>query len=479
MGDDFGWLDGTALADLVRAGEVKPIDLVDAAIARIEARNPRLNAVITPLFEKARTAAATGAIGDGPFRGVPFLIKDAVCHTAGDPYYAGSRFLRDAGWCADDDTWLAARFRTAGLVTMGRTNTPEFATSATTEPLAFGPTRNPWDVTRSPGGSSGGSAAAVAAGMVPIAHGNDMGGSIRIPAGWCGLVGLKPTRGRSTLGPHRSEYWADLTHEHVITRSVRDTAAVLDAVAGPGRGDPYTAPPPYQAFASAVGEDPGRLRIGFRTHRPDTGEPSHPECVAAIEDAARLLGDLGHHVEPDPLTCLDGWDGLAGLGTVIAVWLAVEIDAWTERLGQPVDLAQLEPQNRNAVERGRSLGAADYVRALESMHAYARRACAWNERFDVLLLPTACTPPPPIGVLGPLQTEDDPVYDRRGPAVFTLPFDVTGEPAISVPLHWTADSLPIGTQLVAPYGREDVLIRLASQLESARPWAHRHPPVEA
>jgi amidase len=477
MSDELEWLDGTALAQLVADRDVSPLELVDAAIARIERRNPALNAVISARFDKAREDARATTPGGAPFAGVPFLVKDAVCHAAGDPYHLGTRFLRDAQWHATDDTWLAARFRAAGLITVGRTNTPEFATSATTEPLAYGATHNPWDLSRSPGGSSGGSAAAVAAGLVPIAHGNDMGGSIRIPAGWCGLVGLKPTRARTTLGPHRGEYWAGLTHEHVITRSVRDTAAVLDAVCGAAPGDPYCAPPALRPFRREVGVDPGRLRIAFRTARVDNGTPAHPECIAAVEATARRLEALGHEVRADPLPCLDGWEGVSGLGTIIAAWLAIEIDVWSERLGRTIGLDELEPHNRNAVERGRALAATDYVRAVENVYAYARRAATWTAHHDVLLLPTSPTPPPPRGVLGPEAREDDPVYDRRGPAVFTLPFDATGEPAISLPLHWTADGLPVGSQLVAPYGREDVLIRLAAQLEAAHPWADRHPPL--
>src|ERR1700688_887906 len=264
-------LDGTAQAELVASGDVSAVELVDAAIARIEALNPALNAVIHERFEQARTEARAGAVPDGtsvgPLSGVPFLVKDAVCHTAGDPFHCGMRLLKRLRWTERDDTWLAARFRAAGLVFVGKTNTPELATSVTTEPIAYGATHNPWDLTRSSGGSSGGAAAAVAAGMVAIAHGNDMGGSIRFPASMCGIVGLKPTRARTTLGPDFGEYWGPLTHEHVLTRTVRDTAAVLDAIAGPAPGDPYSAPPPVRPFREEVGADPGRLRTGLPTTR--------------------------------------------------------------------------------------------------------------------------------------------------------------------------------------------------------------------
>ncbi|MDQ1480926.1 MAG: amidase, partial [Actinomycetota bacterium] len=292
MADDFALLDATAQAALVANGDATPVELVDAAIARIESSNPALNAVIHERFDRARAEAASASLPDAPFpnapfRGVPFLVKDAVCHTAGDPFHCGMRLLKRLQWTATDDTWLAERFRAAGLVSVGKTNTPELATSVTTEPVAYGATHNPWDLARSPGGSSGGSAAAVAAGMVPIAHGNDMGGSIRFPASMCGIVGLKPTRARTTLGPDFGEYWGPLTHEHVLTRSVRDTAAVLDAIAGGAPGDPYTAPPPVRPFREEVGAPPGRLRIGMRTQRRD-GERSHPECEAAVADAGRL-----------------------------------------------------------------------------------------------------------------------------------------------------------------------------------------------
>jgi amidase len=476
MADALGWHDATALAAMVRAKEVSSLELVDAAIARIERHDGEINAVIHRRFDKARREAG-GELPDGPFRGVPFLVKDGVCAAAGDPYHAGTRFLKEAGWVAADDTELAARYRRAGLVTVGRTNLPEFATSATTEPLSYGPTHNPWDLSRSPGGSSGGSGAAVAAGFVPAAHGNDMGGSIRIPAGWNGLVGLKPSRGRTTIGPGHGEYWATLTHEHVLTRSVRDSAGVLDAVAGPLAGDPYTAPPPLRPYGDEVGAPPGALRVALRTTRFDTGAEADPEVVHAVRDTARLLGELGHHVDEDRLQGFDGRDGGVALGVVVASWVGREVDQWSERLGRSIELEELEPTTATMVEAARALSAKDYVAMVQNLNAYSRRATAWNASFDLLLLPTAPWPAPPLGAMGPLVTEDHPIYDRAGPAVYTLPFDITGEPAISLPLHWTPDGLPVGVQLVAPYGREDVLFRVAAQLEQARPWTDRHPPL--
>ena len=372
MSDDLAWLDATAQADLVRRGEVTPAELVEAALARIDKLNPDLNAVIFDRSEKARVEAADPALADGPFRGVPFLLKDAVAHSAGDPYHCGMRVLKDAGWVEPKDTWLVERFRAAGFVIVGKTNLPELASSVTTEPLAYGPTRNPWDVDRSTGGSSGGAGAAVASGMVAVAHGNDMGGSIRIPSSMCGLVGLKPSRARSTLGPDFGEYWAMTTHEHVLTRSVRDTAAVLDAVAGPGVGDPYTAPPPRRPFAQEVGAEPGKLRIGFRTARTGGLGESHADGVAAVSAAATALEALGHHVEPVELGALDDSRLGNGFATVFPAFIARELDRWSSQLGREIAPSELEPWNGMEVEMGRSVSASQYLEAIESLQGYAR-----------------------------------------------------------------------------------------------------------
>ncbi|HEY2302418.1 MAG TPA: amidase [Acidimicrobiales bacterium] len=475
MSDDLAWLDATAQADLVRRGELTPLELVEAAIDRIERLNPALNAVITPLYDKARAAATSAALPDGPFRGVPFLVKDAVAHTAGDPYHCGMGVLKEAGWREPDDTWLVARYRAAGLVICGKTNLPEMATSATTQPAAYGATHNPWDTTRTPGGSSGGSAAAVASGMVALAHGNDMGGSIRIPSAHCGLVGLKPTRARSTLGPDFGEYWGPTTHEHVLTRSVRDTAALLDATAGMAPGDPYTAPPPPRPYAQEVGADPGRLRIGVRTRRR-TGGPSDPECAAAVEETARVLESLGHVVNPAAMDALDQ-PGAEGFFAVFAAAIARDVERWGDKLGRPIQLDELEPSNAALTERGRAISATEYIAAFEIMNGYSRRVGAWwADGNDVLVLPTCPRPPATLAELDPAGGEV--ALGRMAEfAEFTTPFNITGQPAMSVPMHWTASGLPVGVQLVAAYGREDVLIRLASQLEAAVPWNWRRPPA--
>ena len=481
MTDDLERLDATAQAALVHDGEMTPSELVDAAIARIEARNPALNAVIIPLFDKARAAAA-GPLPDGPFRGVPFLLKDCVAHSAGDPYHCGMQVLKDAGYVAPTDTELVRRYRAAGFVIVGKTNLPEMASAPTTEPLAYGATRNPWELDRSPGGSSGGSGAAVASGMVAVAHGNDMGGSIRIPASACGLVGLKPTRARNSLGPDFGEYWGPTTHEHVLTRSVRDTAAVLDATAGPAPGDPYSAPPPARPFLQEVGADPGRLRIGFRVRRTGADADSHPDCVAAVAATVAVLEEMGHAVEPVDLPALDDPALGAALGGMFGPFMARDLDRWSSTLGRTIDPSELEPWNAQMVELGRSIGAAQYVAALERANDYARGLAGFwappeqgGEGYDLLITPQLAEPPPPLGVLAPTVDLADLGAAMGALTPFTTPFNLTGQPAISLPLHWNDAGLPIGVQLVAAYGREDVLLRVAGQLEQAMPWVDRRP----
>ena len=478
MSDDFTWLDATAQAELVRKGEVTPPELVESAIGRIEKLNPELNAVIHRLDDKAMRAASDPALPDGPFRGVPFLVKDGVCHTAGDPFHCGMQVLKDLDWHEDTDTWLAERFRAAGFVFVGKTNLPELASSVTTEPLAYGPTHNPWSLDHSPGGSSGGSAAAVASGVVPVAHGNDMGGSIRVPSSACGLVGLKPTRGRTTLGPEFGEFWGPLTHEHVLTRSVRDTAAVLDATAGPGTGDPYTAPAPTGRYRDDVGAPPGRLRIGYRTMRTD-GVESNPECVAAVEATARLLDELDHDVAPARIEAIETAD--IGFLGIYASAITRDLERWSERIGRTLEPSDLDPINAINVEMGRAVTGAQYLAATETAQRWSRQVASWwADGNDILVTPTMPEPPARLGELAPDVDDVMAVLPRMGTyAMFTSLFNITGQPAISLPLHWTADGLPVGVQLVAAYGREDLLIRLASQLEQAHPWADRHPPVSA
>jgi len=470
MKDDIATLDATAQAALVRQGQVHPRELVEGAIARIERLNPLLNAVITPLFDQARAAAAAPDLPAGPFRGVPLLLKDFLCHTAGDPYYEGMRFLRDMDWRATHDTYLAAKFRAAGFIILGKTNLPELAGLPITEPAAFGPTRNPWDLTRSPGGSSGGSAAAVAAGLVPVAHGNDGTGSLRGPASACGLVGLKPSRGRTSLGPARSLGPLGTVVEHVLTRTVRDAAAVLDAVAGPMLGDLCVAPPPRRPYHEEVGADPGRLRIGLLTHDPFLELPIAPECRAAVAGAAQALTALGHAVEEAFPPALTGPTGLGlALRIISASGTAARLDAWSARTGRPITADDVEPATWATAEEGRGFSAVQVHAALHRLAAGVMRAPEWwASGFDLLVTPTLQQPPPLIG-----QVPLDHLGEVFG--LFTMPFSITGQPAISLPLHWSAAGLPIGVQLIAAYGRDDLLIRVAAQLEGAQPWAQRWP----
>jgi amidase len=480
MSDPLARLDATAQAELVRKGEISPVELVDAGIARIESLDPKLNAVILPSFDEARAQARSGRIGDGPFRGVPFLLKDLGAHLDGDPLHAGLRLLRQLDWREPGDTHLAVKLRAAGFIFLGRTNTPELGLVPTTEPVSYGPTRNPWDTTRSSGGSSGGSAAAVASGMVPAAHASDGGGSIRIPAAECGLVGLKPSRGRNSFGPDLGERWGGLSAEHVVSRSVRDTAAILDATAGWMPGDPYTAPPPARPFASEIGVSPGRLRIGLMS-RPAGGGAIHSDCVAAADDAAALLRSLGHDVEASHPEGVGGAEMGRGIVTIIACSTARALDAWSRKTGRAIGADDVEPLTWAVAEMGRAVKAADYIATLATMQTQARRIAAWwEDGFDLLLTPTIGEPPPELGQFG--STPDNPFagWVRAAPfSSFTSTFNATGQPAISLPLFWNRQGLPIGVQLVAAYGREDLLLRVAARLEEARPWRDRRPPVHA
>jgi amidase len=477
MREDLAILDATAQAELVRTGEISPGELVEAAIQRIERLNPEINAVIHPLFEKARAAAA-GPLPDGPFKGVPFLLKDIYGESAGDPYHYGTRFLKDAGWTAPHDSYLTQKFREAGFVFCGRANAPELGAWTTTEPEAYGPSRNPWDTSRSTGGSSGGPAAAVASGMVPAAHANDGGGSIRIPASECGLVGLKPTRGRTSAGPDRGESWRGLVVELAVTRSVRDTAAILDAVQGPMPGDPYFATLPSRPYLAEVGADAGELRIGTMT-KSITADVQ-PDCVAAAANTARLLEDLGHRVEDSHPVALDE-EVTTPISTLISSEQAHDMDDWSEKLGRKLGPGDVDSDNWAVAEMGWEVTASQYIATVAFLHAWTRRIASWwVDGFDLLLTPTIPEPPPKLGQLVPDPTAPLAGFMRSGFLTsFTMAFNITGQPAISLPLHWNDDGLPIGVQLVAAYGKEDLLIRVAAQLEQAQPWAERRPPVHA
>jgi amidase len=477
---DLALLDATAQAELVRSGQLSPVELVDAAINRIEKLNPELNAVIHPRFDQARDDVAAAALPDGPFRGVPTLFKDLMCAVEGEPYYEGMRFLKDNDYRPHYTDNLVRRFREAGFVCCGRTNTPELGLVPTTEPAVYGPTLNPWDTSRTPGGSSGGSAVAVATGMVPVAHGNDGGGSIRIPASCNGLVGLKPSRGRTSLGPRWGQLTSTLNCELVLARSVRDTARVLDALGEPFPGDPVVAPPPARPFADEVGADPGKLRIGILTKNLlGTGEV-HADCVAAAEDAGRLLESLGHDIEPSYPDAFEDPETLVPFTTIWTTDCAHYLDDFSNLVGKPITEADVEPLTWALAESGRTVKGPQYREAVRVMEELGRRGAQWWDGFDLLLTPTLGEPPLPLGTLDPQP--DNPLhgYIRAAEFVpFTVQFNVSGQPAISVPLSWNADGLPVGSQLVAAYGREDLLLRVAAQLEQARPWADRRPPVHA
>ena len=469
---DFGNYDALGLAALVRSGEVSALELVDDAIARCEAVNGELNAVITRMFDAAR-AQAGEPLGGGPFAGVPFLMKDFAAEVAGVPFFEGSTFLD--GYVPQHDSEIVTRFRRAGLITMGKTNLPELAIGVTTEPQKFGPSHNPWDLTRTPGGSSGGSGAAVAARVVPMAHGNDVGGSIRIPASACGLVGLKPSRGRSTLAPHYGDILAGYFVEHALTRSVRDCATLLDAIAGPGIGEPYVAPPTGRPFADEVEREPGRLRIGFSTVTP-LGDPLDPECVAAILETAKLCESLGHEVvEAAPeFDAMELWTKFTTLLASLVAWAVAD---WARRLGREPGPEYFEPFVWAFTERGQGLTAADYLLAMQDVQQQVRLLSRFYENHDLWLTTTLGQPPVPLGTL---VYAGDPFELRRRMAAFspyTYLANATGQPAISLPLAWSEAGLPIGLHFTARYGAEDVLIRLAAQLERARPWAERRPPV--
>lgn len=467
-------LDATDQAELVRSGALEPGDLVEVAIARIDALNPTLNAVVTTAFDQARAAVATG-LQQGPFTGVPFLLKDLAVEAAGMRFCEGSRFLRDNVSTVDSEH--VVRLRRAGLVVLGKTNTPEFGLRPTAEPALFGPTANPWDTSLIAGGSSGGSAAAVASGMVPMAHGNDAGGSVRIPASVCGLFGLKPTRARNTLGPLYGDAFMGWAVEHALTRSVRDSAALLDATRGPLRGDPYAAPAPERPYVDEVGRPPGRLRVGWTALTDRGGEP-HPECRAALDQTVRLLADLGHDVVERDMTELDDRIGQA-IGVVYGaatVWIE---KYWTRLLGREPGPDELEPMTWALHEHGRRVSGGELLLAITDIQSFSRRIAAAFQEVDVWLCPTLATPPLPLGVLR-VDPDDPWAGNTESARMVGYPLvaaNMTGNPAMSVPVHWTEDGLPVGVNVMADFGCEAVLFRLAAQLEEARPWRHRRPAV--
>lgn len=469
--NDYRGFDALGLAQAIRKGEVSRQEVLAAALARVAAVNPQVNAV-TYLHETAVRESS----GDtqAPFAGVPYLIKDLHAPVAGMPLTHGSRMF--AGDVQDFDSETVARLRRAGFVILGRTASPEFGMSASTEPVLTGPTRNPWNLAHIAGGSSGGAGAAVASGMLPAAHATDSGGSIRIPAACNGLVGLKPTRGLIPTGPHRGEASHGLSHEHAVTRSVRDCAAILDATAGPDAGAPYFTARPATPYLQALGQPPRRLRIAFTTTTFD-GRPVHAECRAAVETAVRLLKDMGHQVE-EGIPQLDAAALGAACGTLLLTGLAAIVAAREAQLGRALQADDLETVTHAAIAMGREVTGVQYASRFAVINREVRRIARFFETTDVLVTPALATPPVTIGTLS-MQTLSFDAFRQAMAAFcpFTGAFNATGQPAMSLPLHWSADGLPVGVQFVGRFAEDTTLLQLAAQLEQAAPWFHRTAPL--
>ena len=465
--------DGLGLAGLVKAGHVTPEELLEAAIARVEVRDPVVNAVTMPLHDYARRALAAG-LPDGPFRGVPFLMKDLTAPMAGVRMTRSCRYYADAPPPTADSTHVE-RLKRAGLVIFGRTNTCELGLSLTCEPQLHGPTRNPWDPSRISGGSSGGAAAAVGARMLPMAHATDGFGSIRAPSACCGLVGLKPTRGRNTFAPYTGEGLGGLSAEHAVTLSVRDSAALLDATAGPGAGDPYVAPPPARPFLAEVGADPGRLRIAFSSVTPN-GAKVDAESLRTLAETAKLCADLGHHVE-EANPSIEGDAVVPTFLTLAAANTVVNL-AGNPAKGRSAHEDEVERITWATAKLGERVTAAEYVRATQTAHRLGRQMAAFHAQWDVLLTPGLATLPVQLGFID-MMMDDLEEYWRRvfHFSPFTVWFNITGQPAMMLPLGRASNGMPMATQLVGRYGDEATVFRLAAQLEAARPWFDRKPPL--
>lgn len=467
--------DAVAMAAEVAKGAVSPAELLDEALARVAARNPALNAVVLMQEAKARAAIAAG-LPEGPLKGVPFLIKDLGCEAVDFPSHNGSRLLANTAYTRDSA--IFERIRATGVVTFGRTTSPEGGVGPATEAAVYGgPTRNPWDPRRTPGGSSGGSGAAVAARIVPAAHGSDGGGSVRIPASSCGLFGMKPTRARLPDGPYAGEGWAGMAIDGFLTRSVRDTAVLLDACAGADLGAPYWAPPLGAGHVAAIARPPRRMRIAL-CDTTLTGAPVHPDCRAAVHGAARLLESLGHRVEParpeaDTPGMMAAWTRIVGCGTALTIRKALAAK------GRDLAPDDVEDVARSAITYAATVSGADYLDAVGKIHAFGREMAEFFEDWDMLLTATLAEPPAEIGRFG--HAGRDYVDYRMGPGMvfdyspFCAAFNASGQPAVSLPLHWTEAGLPVGVHLAARFGADEELIALAAEVEAAAPWAARRP----
>lgn len=487
---EYDDLDALALAERVRRKDLSPAELLVAAIERIEQRNPRLGAVVHMMFDRARKRLAT--LPDGPLRGVPFLVKDLKLQIAGEPTTNSCKLTMSK--IADRSSVLAERYEAAGVQILGKTNTPEFGIMGITEPEVRDPCRNPWNTSHTPGGSSGGSASAVAARMVPAAHGGDGGGSIRIPASACGLFGLKPTRGRVTMAPFAGEAWGGFVQEHVLCRSVRDSAAFLDAVDAPTPGEPYGIAPKVRPWLSEVGAAPGKLRIAFTRDTLYTGE-SHPDCVAAVDDAVTLLRGLGHEVT-EAVPTYSKPEMIRAYFLTVATGVARFVEQASEAAGRKKPRPEdFEPATWLLALIAWKTPAPRLLEAQQNMQRAGREVAGFFERHDLFLTSTLARPPARVGELAitraerlqvallsklPVHALLDVALDKMGSGKLaytpnTQLFNQTGQPAMSVPLFWSAAGLPIGVQLAARFGDEATLFRVAAQLESARPWAQRKP----
>jgi Asp-tRNA(Asn)/Glu-tRNA(Gln) amidotransferase A subunit family amidase len=465
--------DGLGLARLVKRREVTASQLLESAIERMNETNEKLNAIVNPFLDRARARAASGTLA-GPFQGVPFLLKDLHLELTGTITTNGSRLFRDrvATW----NSTLVDRYEAAGLVCFAKSTSPEFGLSPSTESALFGPTHNPWNLHRTPGGSSGGSAAAVAAGVLPIANASDGGGSIRIPASCCGLFGMKPSRARTPLGPTRGEGWNGLTHVHAVSRSVRDSAALLDACSAPEPGSTFRAPRPERPFLAEAAIAPKPLRIAM-IRSTGLEPPLDPQCLEAVENAGKLCEDLGHAVEvagPE----VDGEAMGLAIGATVPVGLVLSIDARLAALGRALRDDDLEPVTRAMYEQGKGVSGAAHADAQRVFYRIARDVGRFQDDggFDVLMMPTLGKPPVELGIFT-LENMDTLMKESPFFSPFTMLFNATGQPAMSVPLHWTPDGLPVGVMFVGRYGDEATLYRLAGQLELAQPWGDRRPPI--
>lgn len=469
---EYDQYDGLGLAELIAKKQITPLELLSAVRERVEVVNPKLNALCHIFFDKAE-AQINENLGTGPFRGVPFALKDVSIYMKGTITSAGGRVWKDN--VADLDSTLVSRYKQAGMVIFGKTTSPELGLTTTTESVLFGETRNPWNPEKTSGGSSGGSAVLVATRVLPMAHGSDGGGSIRIPASCCGVFGFKPTRGRVPLGPTQFESWNGLAQHHALTISVRDSAALLDATAGQELGSPYFSPKPARPFLSEVGSDPGSLRIALVTATVN-GAPVDAECKKAVVEAAKLCETLGHKVEEVTLP-LDGEQLYAALLPVIQVSTARTLeDAGTKR-GRPVAEQEVETVTWATAEAGRNTTSVAYSRAIASLHQIGLSMARFQESRDVVLSPTLAKPPVPLGVLS--LTHDLATWGREMGAFspYTALYNITGQPSMSLPLRWSEEGLPIGVMFSGRFGEDALLFRLAAQLEKAQPWKDRKPAV--